>query len=135
MKKSIALLLALLTLMSVLVVPAWADEVPNGEYATDYIKYGDGDLNQVIAASDALLALQKVVGKADLTQHQIAVLDTDGNQVVAAADALLILQFVVGKIQVFPAGEYYIINSGTQDPPPEPTGNYILDYDKSNSIY
>ncbi|MBR4868637.1 MAG: hypothetical protein IKU10_05725, partial [Clostridia bacterium] len=69
MKKSIALLLALLTLLSVVSVPVYAEEtaVPNGEYGTDYIKYGDGDLNQIIAASDALLALQRVVGKVVLT--------------------------------------------------------------------
>ncbi|MBR6549061.1 MAG: hypothetical protein IKT68_05895, partial [Clostridia bacterium] len=134
MKKSIALLLALLTMVSVLSVPAWAEGMPAGEYGTDYIKYGDADLNQVIAASDALFVLQKVVGKVTATEHQMTVMDTDGNQVIAAVDALLILQFVVGKIDVFPAGEYYIINGGTQEPTPEPTGNYILDYDKSNSV-
>ncbi len=133
MKKSIAFLLALLTLMSVISVPVWAEEVPTGEYGTDYIKYGDGDINQVVAASDALLALKKVVGKAELTELQTIALDVDENQIVSAADALSILQFVVGKITVFTPGTYYVINSGTEEPP-VPTGNYIMDYDKSNSV-
>ena len=132
MKKSIALLLTLLMLVSVVSVPVLAEEVPEGTYGTDYIKYGDGNLDQTVSAADALLALQSVVGKTLLNEDQENVLDVDDNNTVSAADALIILQYVVGKVTAFAPGVYYVINDTSVKP--EPTGNYILDYDKSNSV-
>jgi len=132
MKKSIALFLALLTLIGVVSVPTIAAEVPEGTYGTDYVKYGDGSLDEVVSAADALMTLQSVVGKVQLNDVQEEVLDVDDNQVVSAADALMILQYVVGKVTEFTPGIYYVINETIEKP--EPTGNYILDYDKSNSV-
>ncbi len=66
------------------------------------VLYGDIDLNGTVAAADALLALQHVVGKTSLEGDAFTAGDVDGNTFVNAADALLILQRVVNKIEQFP---------------------------------
>ncbi len=134
MKKSIALLLALLTLISVVSVPVLAEEVPAGEYAVNYVKYGDLDYDGSIAAADALIVLQSVVGKATLDEHKSQVGDVNDDDAVAAADALMILQYVVGKVSAFKAGVYYVIEEVVVTPPAPPTGNYIADYDTSKAV-
>ncbi|MBR6549147.1 MAG: dockerin type I repeat-containing protein, partial [Clostridia bacterium] len=69
------------------------------------VKYGDVDQDGKIAAADALVVLQSVVGKVELSGTPKQAGDVDANTKVNAADALMILQFVVGKISVFPAQE------------------------------
>ena len=69
------------------------------------VKYGDVDQDGKIAAADALVVLQSVVGKVELSGTPKQAGDVDANTKVNAADALMILQFVVGKISVFPARE------------------------------
>ena len=110
MKKILAALLTVVMIFSIAVSPSFAEDAPAGEYGVNYVKYGDVDYNQTIAAVDALLVLQNVVGKIQFDEHQTAVADTDRSQRADAADALAILQYVVGKITVFPVGVYYVLN-------------------------
>jgi len=131
MKRLLAVMLALLTIFSVMTVPAVAHNVPAGEYAVHYVQYGDLNYDGSVAAADALIVLQSVVGKATLDEHQSQVGDVDDDNSVAAADALLILQYVVGKVLWFNVDDYYIIEKADVTPP---TGNYIADYDKSKSV-
>ena len=146
MKKAIAVFLAVLMAVGVMTVPAFAEDVPAGDYGTHYVKYGDVNFDEVISASDALEVLKSVVGKVRLTDHQIQVADVNDDDVAAAADALDILRMVVGKINTFEAGIYYLLQEVTPDPDPDPTpdldpepddpvndGN-IANYDKSNSV-
>ena len=146
MKKAIAVFLAVLMAVGVMTVPAFAEDVPAGDYGTHYVKYGDVNFDEVISASDALEVLKSVVGKVRLTDHQIQVADVNDDDVAAAADALDILRMVVGKINTLEAGIYYLLQEVTPDPDPDPTpdldpepddpvndGN-IANYDKSNSV-
>lgn len=63
-----------------------------------------GDLNDdmLIAASDALLALQAATGKITLEDTDMA--DIDKQDGVTASDALQILQYATKKITAFPGG-------------------------------
>ncbi|MBR4869125.1 MAG: dockerin type I repeat-containing protein, partial [Clostridia bacterium] len=61
------------------------------------LDYGNVDGKGEPNAADALLILQSVVGKVELTADQMKLADVDGNGVGNAADALLVLQYTVGK--------------------------------------
>ena len=69
------------------------------------LDYGNVDGQGEPNAADALIVLQSVVGKYQLTEQQTVLADVDGDGVVNAADALLILRYTVGKIKVFPVQE------------------------------
>ncbi len=62
---------------------------------------GDANLNGQIGADDALLVLQKVVGKVELTPMQSSAADMDCSDDIGSADALQILRQVVGKTVQF----------------------------------
>lgn len=64
--------------------------------------YGDVDADKEVAAADALMALQAVTQKIELTSQQKMAADVDGDQRVTASDALIILQYVTKKIKDFP---------------------------------
>ena len=64
-------------------------------------KLGDVNGDGKITATDALLALQKAVGKTDLGSGVgWWAANADGNEVINATDALLILQKSVGKTEL-----------------------------------
>ncbi|MBR2151961.1 MAG: hypothetical protein IJ944_01575, partial [Clostridia bacterium] len=65
MKRGISLILTLVMMVVMLYTPAVvkADTTPSGTYGTDYIKYGDVDLNGTVDVTDALLVLQSTVDK------------------------------------------------------------------------
>lgn len=63
---------------------------------------GDVDLNGVVNANDALLALQAATKKISLNDIQNSVADVDDTVGVSSADALLILQYATKKIDSFP---------------------------------
>ena len=64
--------------------------------------YGDTNLNLSVTAGDAGLALDYVVGTADLIEAQQTHADVSGDGDVSAFDASLILQRTVGGIPCFP---------------------------------
>jgi|GEM_PF-1009287 len=57
---------------------------------------GDADLDGVVTATDARLALRNAVGLEKLNAMQITSADTDGDAVITAGDARLILRISVG---------------------------------------
>ena len=138
MKKLIAALLAILTLLSVMVVPATAaEEVPAGQYGVNYVKYGDVNYDGSITATDALSILKNVVGKEVFDEHQTKVADVDAGQTITATDALQVLKMVVGKVTEFDAGVYYVISaddSGNTGDDLDPVKDYVALYDKNKSV-
>ena len=67
--------------------------------------YGDVDGDDAVRVKDALVILQTVVGKTELTQEQFVKADVNGDETIGAADALLVLKKVVGNIDRFPVEE------------------------------
>ncbi len=83
--------------------------------AAQIIVCGDGNGDQKVGASDALLCLQHTVGKLQVTDQQFVALDVDGNHVVNANDALDILKYTVGKIRRFVADRgTYLVQDDSQ---------------------
>ncbi|MBR6548908.1 MAG: hypothetical protein IKT68_05115, partial [Clostridia bacterium] len=111
MKRKIAFLLSIIIAVGGLVVPVHAQEQAEGVYGIDYVTYGDVNYDGAVAASDALVVLQNVVGKVTLDQHKTEVADVDNDNKISAADALMVLRFVVGKTTEFPAGVTYNIRT------------------------
>ncbi len=132
MRKVVAFALAMITLLSVLVVPVVAAEEATGTYGTDWLYYGDIDTDQVINAKDALVALKYAVGKQNLTPEQAIVADVTKDEVINAKDALDILKLSVGKIASFAAGVFHVFTTVEPEPPVEQ--DYIASYDKGNSV-
>ena len=66
------------------------------------VRYGDVNNDGTIGALDALLVLQAIVGKVNLTDRELLAADVSGNGNIEALDALYILQIIVGKINQFP---------------------------------
>ncbi|MBO5797799.1 MAG: leucine-rich repeat protein [Clostridia bacterium] len=69
----------------------------------DELTPGDTDGDGEITTTDARLALQYAVGKADEYDMFLAVADVDGDGAYTTTDARLMLQYAVGKIDAFPA--------------------------------
>ena len=76
---------------------AWVDNVfvPGYVQEIDYIP-GDVDMNGVVEAADALLALRSAMHMIALSDLQIEIGDMDGDGVVTAADSLVILRIAMG---------------------------------------
>ena len=72
----------------------------SGEFEQAPFMAGDVDKNQKLEVNDALLILQKAVGKTDFDEIQTAAGDLDKNGEITVNDALLALQAAVGKIQI-----------------------------------
>ena len=72
----------------------------SGEFEQAPFMAGDVDKNQKLEVNDALLILQKAVGKTDFDEIQMAAGDLDKNGEITVNDALLALQAAVGKIQI-----------------------------------
>ncbi|MBR4867929.1 MAG: dockerin type I repeat-containing protein [Clostridia bacterium] len=92
--------------------------------AASAVVYGDIDGDTKVSSTDALVALQSVVGKVQLSDAQIYAGDVDASKIVNAQDALMILKYVVGKISVFPAKEINGDGNGNgndNDQPDPPT--------------
>lgn len=64
--------------------------------------YGKLDDDDAVSVSDALVALQAVTGKVELSEEARINADVDGQPGVTANDALIILQFATRKIASFP---------------------------------
>ncbi len=64
-------------------------------------KLGDVDENGDITAADALMALQAVTNKIELTENQKKAANVDGKESLTANDALLILQYATKKLTSF----------------------------------
>ncbi len=128
MRKVIAFLLAMKTLLTMLALPVAAAETPEGVYGTDWVKYGDVDADEAINAKDALAVLKSAVGKQTLDDWQTVVADVNADESIDAKDALEILKYSVGKIGRFAAGTVY------QMVVPEKNEAVIAAYDKSNSV-
>ena len=113
MKKIISLILTLAIMLGIVSthVIVEAGTTPSGTYGTDYIKYGDVDMNGIVDVTDALLVLQSSVDKITLTVKEQCVADVELNMDATAADALKILQFSVEKISGF-TDEYFIDKVG-----------------------
>ncbi len=109
MKRILAVLLAVIMALGVVVVPAYAEKQPAGDYGVNYVKYGDVNYDNAIAAADALLVLQYVVSKATFDEAKVLVADVDVNRKANAGDALAILKYVVGKLSMFEAGVYCVL--------------------------
>ena len=71
----------------------------------DSPNYGDGNDDEKINASDALIVLKVAVEKQVVDDEHFIALDVDDNQKLNASDALLILKYSVGKITIFPVQE------------------------------
>jgi hypothetical protein len=88
------------------VEPSNPNENPTPDTPSDnpheQLEKGDVDDDNVINATDALLALQVAVGKKQITLPQQIAADVNGDGKLDAVDALLILQYAVGKIKEFP---------------------------------
>ena len=133
MKKTVALVLTLVTLLTLLVLPVSAAIEGVGVYGTDWVKYGDLDANQEVNAKDALSVLKNAVGKQEFNEVETLLADVNLDTAVNAKDALEILKYAVGKIGSFTAGNFYQI---TQEEPVPPAGNEetIASYDTGNSV-
>ncbi|MBR3382991.1 MAG: CotH kinase family protein [Clostridia bacterium] len=72
----------------------WLD----GEWLVELPTYeqGDADMNGIINAADALLALRAAMGLVTLDDAASALADYDGSGTLTAGDALLILRFSMG---------------------------------------
>ena len=105
MRNGLCILLAMCMILTTFTVCAQADQ----------LQWGDLNQNNKIESADALVVLQEVVGKANLSEEQKAIADVSGNGLIGAEDALLILQFVVGKINRFPADKVVIEDPQTRD--------------------
>ncbi len=84
--------------------------------SAETLSYGDGNHDQTVNASDALIALKVAVQKATVTDEEFILLDVDGNKKLNASDALLILKYAVQKITSFPVEE-----QNTPTPPVDDT--------------
>ena len=73
----------------------WVDNVSVPGYTASWIP-GDVDMNGVVEAADALLALRNAMHMIALSDLQIEIGDMDGDGVVTAADALVILRIAMG---------------------------------------
>ncbi|MBR3844004.1 MAG: dockerin type I repeat-containing protein, partial [Clostridia bacterium] len=98
MRKVVAFALAMVTLLTMLVLPISAAEeteatVGEGVYGTDWVKYGDLDNNETIDAKDALAVLKYAVEKIEFSEVQEIVADVTKDTAVDAKDALDILKF------------------------------------------
>ncbi|MBR4282500.1 MAG: hypothetical protein IKT35_02170, partial [Clostridia bacterium] len=113
MKKLVAIFLSLFTMFGLIYTPpiVKADTTPSGTYGTDYVKYGDVDINGTVDVTDALFVLQSSVDKIKFTAKEQSIADVELNLDVTAGDALIILQFSVDKITGF-TDEYYIDKVG-----------------------
>ena len=141
MKKVVAFALALVTLLTMLVLPVSAAETATqgtGTYGVDWVKYGDLDFDQEVGAKDALDVLKFSVGKEIFSEVQQVIGEVNEDTLINAKDALEILKYTVGKIISFPAGIFYQITTddgGNEQPEPTPGENtYIQTYNKSNSV-
>ncbi len=134
MRKVVAWVLAMLTLLTMLVVPVAAAETEGqGTYGTDWIKYGDIDGDNVINAKDALAVLKKAVGKQVFTDVQIKIADVNNDGKIDAKDALDILKLSVNRISQFTAGVFYQITS-VEPEPPVVQDDFVAQFNKSNSV-
>ena len=136
MRKVVAFALAMLTLLTVLVVPVAAAETEGqGTYGTDWVKYGDVDADSYISAKDALAVLKCTVGKQLFSEVENEIADVNEDTKIDAKDALDILKYTVGKLTSFTAGVFYQITSTDVEPEPEPSAeDFVAQYNKSNSV-
>ena len=88
-----------------------AGTTPSGTYGTDYISYGDVDLNNKVNSADALSILQNTVGKVSYDAKKKNVGDVTLDTAVTVSDALTVLQYSVDKITRF-TDQYYIDKVG-----------------------
>ena len=137
MRKVVAFALAMLTLLTMLVLPVAAaetatDVVGKGTYGTDWLKYGDVDADQKIDAKDALAVLKFTVGKESFSDALQIVANVNKDTEVNAKDALDILKFSVQKITVFEAGVFYQINVIEDQPVGPLVNDYIEKYDPTD---
>ncbi len=137
MRKVVAFALAMVTLLTMLVLPvaAAAETEGTGTYGTDWLKYGDVNKDNTIDAKDALCVLKFAVDKMVLDDAQQVVANVNADKNIDAKDALEMLKFAVGKIGSFTAGVIYQITTTTPEPEPDPpVDDYIVKYDKGNSV-
>ena len=114
MKKIISSMLTLIIIFGM--VPAIpiivkADTTPSGTYGTDYISYGDVDVNNKINSADALSILQSTVGKVSYDAKKQNVADVTLDTAITVSDALKVLQYSVSRITSF-TDQYYIDKVG-----------------------
>ena len=131
MKRIVSFLLAAFLVLSVAVV-ASADEAAEGvgTYGTDWVRYGDVNVDETINAKDALSMLKNAVGKEVFTDVQKIIANVNGDDAINAKDALDVLKLSVGKIGKFSVGIFYQITAADEDP----VNDYIASYDKNNSV-
>lgn len=141
MRKVVAFALAIVTLLTMLVLPvAAAETTGTGTYGTDWLKYGDINADNEINAKDALAALKFAVGKQIFSDAEAVVAEVNGDKEINAKDALEILKYSVGKVVSFAAGVFYQITTnggdGSDPEPPVPPveDDYIEKYNKGNSV-
>ncbi len=67
--------------------------------------YGDVDMDGTVTTKDAVLILQKIAGKKELSTKQIKIADVDGDKKLNQIDVQLILKKVGKRIQRFPIEE------------------------------
>ncbi len=139
MKKVVAFALAMVTLLTMLVLPVSAAETTDatvgvGTYGTDWVKYGDIDANDSINAKDALAVLKYGVGKQLFSNIEKQVADVNIDTNINAKDALEILKFAVQKIDGFLAGVFYQITQVEQPDVPVVKEDYVATFNKSNSV-
>ena len=67
--------------------------------------YGDADSSGTVTVGDALIILQKSVGKIDFDGKTLLLCDVDCDGDVTVNDALCVLQKAVGKLDKFKAEE------------------------------
>ncbi|MBR4283001.1 MAG: hypothetical protein IKT35_04730, partial [Clostridia bacterium] len=113
MKKILSLALTLIMATSFLSIPlsVKAATTPSGTYGTDYVSYGDVDINKTVDSTDALKLLQHTVGKITLAAKNKSIGDVSLDTTVTVSDALLVLQYSVDKITGF-TDQYYIDKVG-----------------------
>ncbi len=138
MKRLLAAVLSLTLLVAFAAPVLAAEDVQPGapeDYGKTWAYYGDLNNDQKANAADALTILRVSVAKQTLNDTQKILADVTADKAVNAADALDVLRASVGKLTVFKAGSIYSWGGGQNPPkPPEPTGNPVVDYDKSNSV-
>ncbi len=127
MQKSIAVLTALVLLVSLFTVPVFATQEDDPSFGDGGLLLGDADLDGVVTAGDARIALRASVDLEELTDLQFLCADFTKDGKVAADDARMILRTSVGlEGDVTPPTEPDEPTEPVEpDPPSEHTHSYV----------
>lgn len=107
MKKTLAILLTTIVLISAMAITANAARPPQ--------LYGDVYYDMDVNIMDATAIQQHLANITELETNQYEAADVDGDSKITILDATTIQQYLANMITEFPAGEYYLIDKYLYD--------------------